>query len=190
VTFTEKTMDLKKVRELELKEHNYLRSLNRAETLILNENLNEMAQKYAIKLAKIRTMQHSKERNLKGKEGEWVGDNLYCSNTSGTAKYVCGSMSKSWYSEIKDYDFKTGKSKGGEIGHFTQVVWKDSKEVGFGVAFNGGFVISVWNYHPVGNYNNAYLQKVGNLTPSTAKSCKQLFDCDSAKKMNYPKLML
>ncbi len=68
------------MREFELKEHNYLRSLHGAEPLILNEDLNEMAQKYAIKLAKIRTMQHSKERNLKGKEGEWVGENLYCSN--------------------------------------------------------------------------------------------------------------
>ena len=43
-------------------------------------------------------------------------------------------------------------------------------------------MISVGNYHPGGNYNNAYFQKVGNLTPSTAKSCKQLFDCSSAKK--------
>lgn len=182
VSFTEKTMDLKKMRELELMEHNYLRSLHGAEPLVLNEELNEMAQNYAKKLAKQRNMQHSKERNLKGKEGEWVGENLYCSNSSKAAEYVCGSMSKSWYSEIKDYDFKTGKSKGGVTGHFTQVVWKDSKEVGFGVAFNGGFCISVGNYHPGGNFNNAYLQKVGNLIPSTAKSSKQLFDCSSAKK--------
>ena len=47
ISFTQKTMDLQKMRELELLEHNYLRSLHGAKPLILNENLNEMAQKYA-----------------------------------------------------------------------------------------------------------------------------------------------
>ena len=31
---------------------------------------------------------------------------------------------QSWYDEVKNYSFKTGKSKsGGVTGHFTQVTW-------------------------------------------------------------------
>ena len=37
-------------------------------------------------------------------------------------------------------------------GHFTQVVWKGSKEVGIGKAFgNDGRVFVVANYYPAGN---------------------------------------
>ena len=181
ISFTQKTMDLQKMRELELLEHNYLRSLHGAKPLVLNENLNEMAQKYAKILAKKKIMEHSKNRNLKGKEGQWVGENLHCKNSSGTIEYKCGEMSKGWYSEIEDYNFKTGKSKGGVIGHFTQLVWKNTREVGFGVDFNGGFLISVANYYPGGNYNNDYLNNVGNLVPDSQKSSKELFDLNSVK---------
>lgn len=65
-----------------------------------------------------------------------------------------------WYSEIKDYNFeKPGFN--GKTGHFTQVVWKNSKEVGFGVAKapNGAFY-AVANYFPAGNYANQYADNV------------------------------
>ena len=35
-------------------------------------------------------------------------------------------------------------------GHFTQVVWKSSRELGVGVASNGGRVLVVANYDPPG----------------------------------------
>ena len=115
-------------------------------SLILNEELNKMAQKYAEKIVKVNSLIHSKEKDryLKGKEGEWVGENLYGFSSSDSIMYACGDMSKSWYDEIKDYNFDTGKSAG-LIGHFTQIIWKDTKEVGFGVAFNGNKVMAVAN---------------------------------------------
>lgn len=45
--FTSNSLDFKKLQLMELAEHNYLRSLHNAPPLILNEELNEMAQKYA-----------------------------------------------------------------------------------------------------------------------------------------------
>ena len=163
-SFTEKNIDLERMRELELEEHNRLRALHGADPLILNPDLNEMAQKYAEILAKKKQMEHSKDRNLKSHPGEYVGENLYYAWASPILEYKCGDMSKSWYDEIKDYDFNTGKTKnGGVVGHFTQLVWKDTKEVGFGIGFNGDTLIAVANYYPGGNFNELELQNVGKL---------------------------
>lgn len=162
--FTKNNFNAKKFLEQELAETNRLRKLHGAEPLKLNQDLVDMAQNYANKLAAAGKFEHSKNRNLKGHEGEWVGENIYWMGSSDEAQYSTGSMTQNWYDEIKDYDFKTGKSKNGRmVGHFTQVVWKATKEVGFGVGFNGGQLIGVGNYYPGGNFNNAELQNVGNL---------------------------
>ena len=163
-SFTEKNINLERMRELELAEHNRLRSLHGSPPLILNKDLNEMAQNYAKILAQKKTLEHSKTRNLKGKEGEWVGENLYYYSAYPVLEYKCGTMSKSWYDEIKDYDFNTGKSKNGRaVGHFTQLIWKNTKEVGFGIGFNGNILITVANYYPGGNFNHEELKNVGKL---------------------------
>ena len=51
----------------------------------------------------------------------------------------------SWYSEVSLYDYNNpGFSL--ETEHFTQVVWKDSTEVGFGVArASNGYYYAVAN---------------------------------------------
>ena len=41
-----------------------------------------------------------------------------------------------WYDEIKDYNFKNPGNFGG-TGHFTQVVWVASQEMGVGKAGEG-----------------------------------------------------
>jgi len=65
-----------------------------------------------------------------------------------------------WYDEIKDYDFKNPGFKSG-TGHFTQVIWKGSEEVGFGLAQSkNGSWYSVANYYPPGNYMGKFPQNV------------------------------
>ncbi|TNN35054.1 Golgi-associated plant pathogenesis-related protein 1 [Liparis tanakae] len=45
-------------------------------------------------------------------------------------------------------------------GHFTQVVWKESTQLGVGVATNGNAVFVVGQYRPAGNMTNAgYFEK-------------------------------
>jgi len=46
-------------------------------------------------------------------------------------------------------------------GHFSQVVWKNSKELGMGMAKDqSGKFIVVANYNPPGNYRGQYVQNV------------------------------
>ena len=126
-------------------------------------------------------MQHSKDKD-RALDGKYVGENLYMSMSSSKLYYICGDMSKAWYSEIKDYNFKTGKSTG-VTGHFTQLIWKDSKEDGFGIAFNGNYVFTVANYFPGGNFNmdTTFKEQILPPLPIKDKSCKELFNLENAK---------
>jgi hypothetical protein len=63
-----------------------------------------------------------------------------------------------WYSEIKNYDFGSGRSKGGAVGHFTQLVWAGSTRVGVARSSNGQFVVA--NYSPAGNFMGRERQNV------------------------------
>ncbi len=89
--------------------------MHSAPALKLNNTLNDMAQKYADKLADTSTFKHS------GTSG--VGQNLYWSQGY---TYTGGQATKSWYDEIVDYNFSKPAFQSG-TGHFTQVVWAGSK---------------------------------------------------------------
>ena len=181
VGFSQDNLNLEKLRELELKEHNYLRSLHGVPPLTINERLNDIAQKYAQVLAKKQKMEHSKKED-RALDGKYVGENLYTQSSTAKLVYTCGSMSKSWYSEIKDYNFETGQSTG-VTGHFTQLIWKDSKEVGFGIAFGGQRLFTVANYFPGGNFNmdTTFAEQLLKPLPSSEKSCKDIFNLENAK---------
>ena len=79
--------------------------------------------------------------------------------------------SSAWYKEIKDYDFDTQKSTGGAVGHFTQLVWKNSKKVGFGFKVGprkmwGMELISLYvvaRYNPAVNYRGQFKENVPRL---------------------------
>ena len=46
----------------------------------------------------------------------------------------CREMVADWYAEEPNFDYDTGQSKGGAILHFTQVVWKETTELGMATA--------------------------------------------------------
>ena len=79
-----------------------------------------------------------------------------------------------WYSEIKDYDFsKPGRQP--NTGHFTQVVWLDSEELGAGKAkASNGSVFIVARYLPAGNIISKVAENVkpaGSKAPATNSRC-------------------
>ena len=58
-----------------------------------------------------------------------------------------------WGSEVAYYDYATNSCRPGEMcGHYTQVVWRDTTEVGCAVARSGNREVWVCNYNPTGNY--------------------------------------
>ena len=130
--------------------HNLLRACHNAQPLLPNCEIMKISQDYA------ETMPsgHSSTRY----HGEWMGENLFW---SWGYKNLHGDFPvNDWYSEIENYDFKTSKSKGGVTGHFTQVVWKASSQVGIGFYCEEKDCCVVGNYYPGGNYNNVYSTQV------------------------------
>ena len=146
-------LNLNAFRKEALSVHNDYRSNHNAPPLKLNSKLNDIAQKYAEQLAKKDTMVHSKNKM----DGQDLGENLFmCGGYMITGK----DMTKAWYDEIYDYDFKKPDFKSG-TGHFTQVVWVGSKEVGFGAAQSkSGNYYGVANYFPPGNYIGEFEENV------------------------------
>lgn len=68
-------------------------------------------------------------------------------------------MTEQWYEEANNYkyneDFQQGK------GHFAQIVWKSTREVGFGRAkSDDGKWYAVANYFPAGNYIGQFIENV------------------------------
>lgn len=77
------------------------------------------------------------------------GENIFWSNYPVKAKYVVDY----WAEERFNYDYSTNSCRLGKVcGHYTQIVWKETKELGCGRALcEGGEEIWVCNYNPAGN---------------------------------------
>ncbi len=63
-----------------------------------------------------------------------------------------GDAVQSWANERTHYDPSTGRCVGGECGHYTQLVWRATTEVGCGAATCGSSHFTVCNYSPPGNF--------------------------------------
>lgn len=142
-----------------LEAHNNYRKQHGAPPLQLSRKLCRSAQEWADKLKTIRALQHS---------GTEDGENLFYKYSSSAREMPGREPVDSWYSEIKNYDFGRPGFKS-NTGHFTQVVWKDSKEVGVGIATDGrGLYFVVGQYSPAGNITNSGYFEKNVLPPGTS----------------------
>lgn len=141
-----------KFEEDALKAHNYYRQQHKVPALTWSKDCQRHAQEHAEKLIKTNTFMHSS-----GKYGE----NLYSSWSSRGPNVSAESAIKSWYDEIKDFSYgQPSPANFSQIGHFTQVVWKGSTEVGMAFAVKDGRVIMVANYLPRGNVMGHFHENV------------------------------
>jgi len=132
-----------------LKRHNYYREKHGVPALKWNQEMAHYAQQWAETIARQNRMRHRGQRKY--------GENIYW-KSGGTFN---GQMPvDAWYNEIKDYNFKR-QGFSYKTGHFTQVVWKDSKELGCGKARSStGALFVVCNYNPPGNYMGRFEKNV------------------------------
>ncbi|XP_055958207.1 Golgi-associated plant pathogenesis-related protein 1 [Patella vulgata] len=123
-----------------LQVHNELRAKHGVPPLTINKELCEKAQEWSDHLAKTEQFEHSPDNRRfmwNGKEATMM-----------------------WYNEIKDYNFnKQGFTMG--TGHFTQVVWKDTKVLGIAKSTGPkGNTIVTANYLPPGNFQGDFEENV------------------------------
>ncbi|KAM3861053.1 cysteine-rich venom protein-like [Diretmus argenteus] len=98
------------------------------------------------------------------------GENLYMAN----AKNPWSNAVQAWYNEVKDWRYGKGSFNGGEVGHFTQVVWYRSNQVGCAVAYcpNAKYkYFYVCQYCPPGNYQYTHPYKSGPSCGDCPNAC-------------------
>ena len=139
--------DLETIRNNILVNHNYHRKRHQVGDLTRNSELEVIAQTYSEKLASTDTFAHSGNTY----NGNPLGENLYKKWGSYQVSVTGTEASNSWYEEVKDYDFNNPGFKSG-TGHFTQLVWKNSKQLGCGASCQNNACVVTCNYYPAGNY--------------------------------------
>lgn len=131
-----------------LKAHNNYRKKHGAPPLSWSAPAAKKAQQWANHLASIGRMQHGNH--------EGMGQNIaYMSGATLTPEHAC----EMWYNEINQYNFnRPGFSSA--TGHFTQLVWASTNEVGVGRAIKGQTTFVVANYTPPGNVRGKFEENV------------------------------
>lgn len=134
-----------------LKAHNDYREKHGVPPLVLNQDMCKMSQTWADTLAKKKILEHSKNSDY--------GENIYCVTSNGEINITGDQPVTHWYDEIKIHPFGT-EPKTSESGHFTQVIWRDSRELGVAFAKLNNRVVVVANYYPAGNIIGRFVQNV------------------------------
>ena len=133
--------------------HNNYRKKHKSEQLVLNDELNNMAQKYAEKCAETNTIDFCSDLfndNIIGQNIAVINEDLL------DVSKICNS----WYEEKKNYDYKSKRCKK-NTGHFTQLIWKETKLIGFGSKKSkNGNIYFVAYYYPAGNIFNKFKENV------------------------------
>lgn len=136
--------------------HNECREKHGAEPLSYNLEIAIIAQQYANNMARSGKIAHSNNKF----KNEDLGENIYSfdfRDPSMSGKKI----TLEWYNEIIQHKFM-GAQYG--TGHFTQLIWKSTKEVGFGIAFaSSGRAYFVANYFPTGNIIGKFAENVKHI---------------------------
>ena len=122
--------------------HNMERSKVGVAPLTWSNVLAETAQSWANALIASGDFAHRKDGRF--------GENLYEISGAGFSSTPSEVVS-AWAAEAADYRYQSNTCTGGMCGHYTQLVWRQTKEVGCGVARDGRREVWVCNYAPFGN---------------------------------------
>ena len=133
--------------------HNKFRRIHHADNLINNNDLNIKAKKYAQML--LEQNSHIKENNLYN--NKILGENIYISSKEESEENIINL----WYNEKSNYNYELNNFQRG-TNHFTQIVWKSTKQVGFGSFKSSNKFCYVALYYPAGNIFGKFGENVLN----------------------------
>ncbi|XP_054618167.1 serotriflin-like [Dunckerocampus dactyliophorus] len=151
--------------------HNALRrGVSPSASNMLKMSWNGEAAANAQKWANTCSMKHSppsaREISTSG-----CGENLYMASHKNTWSNAI----QSWYDEVKDWRYGMGSVNGGVVGHFTQIVWYRSNQIGCAMAHcpNSRYkYFYVCHYCPPGNYQYARPYKSGPSCADCPNACE------------------
>ncbi|XP_077378777.1 GLI pathogenesis-related 2 [Festucalex cinctus] len=160
-----------------LEAHNAYRAQHNAPSMTLNSELNAAAQRWADRLLALGVAQHS---------GGDDGENIYYMWSSAPIKLTGKEAVDSWYGEVTKYSW-SNPGYSGNTGHFTQVVWKASTQLGVGMATDGNNVFVVGQYRPAGNINTSHYFRENVLPRGGGPSGEVLDGGGHSGEGEYPK---
>ncbi|XP_057679030.1 serotriflin-like [Corythoichthys intestinalis] len=99
------------------------------------------------------------------------GENLYMASY----KNSWSGAIQSWYDEVKDWRYGVGSVNGRVVGHFTQIVWYSSNQLGCAMAYcpNSRYkYFYVCHYCPPGNYQLTRPYKSGPTCGDCPNACE------------------
>lgn len=120
--------------------HNAVRRKVGVPPLVWSERLAVFAQQWADTLAARRQFFHRRNSPY--------GENLF--EIRG-ARAAPAEVVEDWASESRDYQYGSNTCRG-VCGHYTQIVWRDTRRVGCAAARGGRTEVWVCNYDPPGNW--------------------------------------
>jgi pathogenesis-related protein 1 len=140
--------------------HNTVRSRHRLPPLKWSPQLANYAQQWADQLRK-RNNCRMKHRPHTGRFAQqygenllWVGPTRWSDGRVELYRMSPEMITDVWADERRDYRYRSNSCKRGKIcGHYTQVVWRDTQEIGCAKAVcRDQSQLWVCNYNPPGNY--------------------------------------
>ena len=122
--------------------HNKVRAQVGVPPLTWSDSLAALARQWAESLLKSGKFSHRPKNKF--------GENLFEARGSHASAAEVVAL---WAAEAKNYDPKKNACREGAVcGHYTQLVWRRTKQVGCGAARGGGREVWVCNYDPPGNF--------------------------------------
>ena len=139
------------IRNTILNNHNIYRKRHQVNKLVTNPQIELIAQQYAENLA----LKGIKKYSSNTYYGDALGENIFISYNSFSGEYV----SQSWYEENQYYNYYIPEFNS-LYRDFTQMVWKDTEEMGCGASCTDNICAVVCNYYPAGNIEGYFRSNV------------------------------
>ncbi|XP_073232643.1 uncharacterized protein [Porites lutea] len=180
ITFTQDDEDFL---DQMLEEHNKLRSVHLAPPLEKNRNMSLQAKTLAVQLATEANLRHSDKASRPDQ-----GENLAMGCTSSGPGITAKDAAKEWYDEVCSHNFYD-QAYQDRSGHFSQLVWNATRELGVGRAIGQKFGMNctfiVARYRPLGNIGSEFASDVtkGNFDSSYCSHVQR----DSLPRLGEPK---